>query len=360
MNQQVYLIEKNFFSVLAKKTWPYLFALSIVAVSTLIGFGLYHYVDSSNLIMLYLLGVVMVATNNVNQRGPAICAALFSTLAFDFFFVPPFFSFAVSDIQYFFTLIVMLFVTQIISHLTIHSRRHAEATKSAQMQAETERFRNTLLSSISHDLRTPLAAIMGSASSLLETNQSMTDEVRRELTQNIYDESERLNHLVNNILQTVRLESRSINLVKQFYSVEELIGSALNRLEKSIGHHPLKIHLPEPVPLVKLDPILVEQVLINLIQNVIKFSPDDAPIEITVVTHRKKMLFKIADRGPGIDPKDIKIIFEKFYQGKKHAKSGVGLGLAICKDIIKMHGGEIWAENRDDGGAIFCFTLPLG
>lgn len=347
------------FNILSKTNLPYFFAFIIVSVITFTGFALHPHVNTSNLIMLYLLGVV-VSTGSGQRRGPAIFAALLSTLAFDFFFVPPYFSFAVSDIQYFFTLIVMLFVTQIITHLTIHSRKHAEATRRAQMQAETERFRNTLLSSISHDLRTPLAAIMGSASSLLEPGKSLTIEMKQELAQNIYDESERLTHLVNNILQTVRLESRSFDLAKQLSSVEELIGSALNRLEKSVGNRPITINLPQPTPLVRLDPILIEQVLINLIQNIIKFSPPNTPIEISAVIHRKNILFKIADRGPGIDPKEFETIFDKFYQGKKKANSGVGLGLAICKDIIKMHGGEIWAENRNNGGARFNFTLPLG
>ena len=340
-----------------KSSIAYLNTVGIIAICTLISFVLLPYLNDSNLIMVYLLGITIVAL--WGQTGPSILASMLSVLAYGFFFIPPFFSFSILDIQYFFTLIVMLLVTQIISHLTIHVRRHIEVVRKAHTETEKERFRNILLTSVSHDLRTPLTAIMGSASSLLQSGNKLSEEMRRELAQNIYDESERLNHLVNNILKIIRLESGSIQLAKQSYALEEIIGTALNKLEKQLANKPVLIQLPKLAPLIPLDNILIGQVFINLIENAIKFTPTDSPIEISVEFKVQKAIVKIADRGPGIQPTDIEKIFDKFHRGQKPESSGIGLGLAICKEIVMAHKGKIWAEPRNKGGTIFCFILPI-
>lgn len=354
---------KYLYFVSNKSFLAYLFALCVVSVCTLIGFAAYKYVDSSNLIMIYLLGVVVVATKEQELRGPSIAAALLSTFSFDFFFIPPYFSFSVSDIQYFFTLMVMLLVTQIISHLTIRVQRHAEAMRKAKTQAEVEHLRNILLTSISHDLRTPLTAIMGSSSSLLQAGDDLNKSTRLELLNNIYDESKRLNRLVNNVLQIIRLEAGSIKISKQPCSLEDIISTALEVFEEQIGTKSLKIKFDfaGSLPLVPLDPILIEQVLINLIENAIKYAPNSSYIKISTQLHEKTILLKIADRGPGINKEEVDNLFEKFYQGKKSVRNdtGFGLGLAICKNIITAHGGKIWAENRKEGGAVFYISLPL-
>lgn len=344
-------------TIFKQKFVAYLKAIIMIAICTAISSVLYPYLKDSNLIMVYLLGVTIVALSG--QTGPSILASILSVLAYDFFFIPPLFSFSVSDIQYFFTLVVMLVVTQIISHLTVRVRRHMEVAKKAQTETEKERFRNILLTSVSHDLRTPLTAIMGSASSLLQSGSKLSEEVRRELAQNIYDESERLNHLVNNILKIIRLESGSVQLSKQSYALEEIIGTALNKLEKQLVNRSVDIKISKLAPLIPLDNILIGQVFINLIENAIKFTPADSPIEISVEFKVQKAIVKIADRGPGVDPKEIEKIFDKFYRGHKPETSGIGLGLAICKGIILAHNGKIWVEPRMVGGSIFCFTLPI-
>lgn len=336
----------------------YLEALGIIALCTSICFLLYPHLKDSNLIMVYLLGIAVVAL--FGQIGPSIFASILSVFMYDFFFVPPFFSLSVLDIQSLFTLIVMMLVGQLISILTIHGQRQIEVTRKAQMEMEEERFRNILLSSISHDLRTPLTAIIGSASSLLQSGQKLNEESKRELAQNIYDESERLNSLVNNILKIIRIESGLIRMTKQSHALEEVIGIALNKLEKQLANRPVLIEIPKHTPLIPFDNTLIGQVLINLIENAIKHTPQDSPIEISADFKVHHAIIKVADRGPGIDPKEIDKIFDKFYQGQKSDTKGIGLGLAICKGIIHAHKGEIWAEARNKGGAIFCFTLPLG
>ena len=335
----------------------YLNAIGIIALCTLICFILYPYLKDSSLIMVYLLGITIVAL--LGQMGPAILASMLGVLAYDVFFIMPLGSFSVADIQYFFTLIVMMLVAQIISFLTIHVRRHMDVIRKTHTEIEKERFHNILLTSISHDLRTPLTAIMGSASSLLHSGKKLSEEANKELTQNIYDESERLNGLVNNILKIIRLESGSIRLSKQSYALEEIIGIELSKLEKQLANKLIIIHSPKQLPLIPLDNILIGQVFTNLIENSIKFTPSDTAIEIFVEFNAQNVLVKVADRGPGVNPEEIEKVFDKFYRGQKPETKGIGLGLAICKGIIQAHKGKIWAETRKEGGAVFCFTLPI-
>ncbi len=333
-----------------KRVTAYIIALFAVGICTALGCVLSPYLNDSNLIMIYLLGVCVVAL--IGKKAASVLASILSVLSFDFFFVPPFYSFSVSDIQYFLTLIVMLIVTLLISHLTIQVRE-------AKLQTEIERFRNTLLLSISHDLRTPLTSIMGSASVLLQDEKKLTETMRNELTQIIYDESERLNNLVNNVLQIIRLETTSITLKKQPYSMQELINSVLDKMEKSISATKIALQFSSALPLVSLDAVLLQQVLINLLENALKFSPQNAPITISVEQKNNNVLVKIADCGSGLAESDRDKIFAKFYRGQKPETNGLGLGLAICKSIISLHCGQIWAENRPQGGAVFCFTLPI-
>jgi two-component system, OmpR family, sensor histidine kinase KdpD len=257
------------------------------------------------------------------------------------------------------TLFVMFIVAQVISHLTIHVRRNAEEAKVAQMQTETERFRNLLLSSISHDLRTPLASIMGAASLFLTPDDKLDACMRKELAQDIYNESDRLNRLVNNILQLVKLESQSFQINKQLNALEEVVGSVLNSLEKTLQGRQTIINIPPLLPLLYFDSILIEKVLHNIIENAVKFSPPASPIQINVEICPGHVLVHISDEGQGIKEEDLHKVFLKFYQGKRCINNGIGLGLAICKDIIKAHGGNIWASNKKGGGAVFSFTLPL-
>jgi two-component system sensor histidine kinase KdpD len=244
--------------------------------------------------------------------------------------------------------------------LAIERATLAEAAQQAQVEIETERLRNTLLSSVSHDLRTPLAAITGAASSLLEGEATLDTPTRRELLQMIYEEADRLNRLVSNLLQMTRLESGPIQLDKEWQSLEEVIGVALTRLAERLQAHPLTTHLPEDLPLLPFDSVLVEQVLINLLDNAIKYTLPGTPITISAWADNETVTVEVADRGPGLPPGNEQRIFEKFYRVlRTGVGSGAGLGLTICRGIIAAHGGRIWAENRPGGGAALRFTLPV-
>lgn len=320
--------------------------------------------------MVYLLGTLLVATRG--HRGPAALAASLSVLTFDFCFVPPRFTFTVADIQYVWTFLVMFVVAMIISHLAIRIREEAEAVrlgeqrsswlmekaKKAEIEAESERMRSSLLSSVSHDLRTPLTTIVGSAGALLENQRIAQDPESRELLENIQRESERLSHLVQNLLEATRLETGTIKLDKQKYPLEEVAGSALDRVGKFLKNRKVKVDLPESLPLVGMDATLIEQVLINLLENATRHTPQETPVEVGARLEDGALRVSVADRGAGLKAEELEKVFDKFY----HAPSspGSGLGLAICRAIVQAHGGRIWAENRPGGGAQFCFTLPLG
>ncbi|OGP70845.1 MAG: hypothetical protein A2Y80_03325 [Deltaproteobacteria bacterium RBG_13_58_19] len=231
--------------------------------------------------------------------------------------------------------------------------------REAHLEIEAERMRNTLLSSVSHDLKTPLTVIAGSASSLLEGKASLDDATQTELAQTIYEEANRLDLLVRNLLEMSRLQSGQIRLNKEWHVLEEVIGSALHQLEPQLQDHPVKIDLPTDFPLVNLDALLIERVFINLLDNAIKYTPPRTPVAISGRLEDQEVLLAVSDAGPGLPSGDEERIFEKFFQATPGSTRGVGLGLSICRSIIEVHGGRIWVANRPEGGAVFSFTLPL-
>jgi two-component system sensor histidine kinase KdpD len=245
--------------------------------------------------------------------------------------------------------------------LAIERDRLAEQSQKVLVQAETERLRSSLLSSVSHDLRTPLAVIAGASSSLLEGGRSLSEDARREFLQTIVEESNRLALLVDNLLHITRLESGSVNVSKQWYPLEEVVGSALERVKKQLSGRRIQTHLPPELPLVRFDGVLMEQVFINLLENAARYTPSGSEIDISASAENETIICEVADRGPGLTDDERLRVFDKFYRGSAAAagQRGAGLGLAICKAVIEAHGGKIWQENRPDGGSRFLFTIPL-
>jgi two-component system sensor histidine kinase KdpD len=236
----------------------------------------------------------------------------------------------------------------------------ATEAERVRVLVESERLRNSLLSAVSHDLRTPLTAIAGASSALIEGAESIDPTTRRELLESVYEEAESLNRLVGNLLDMTRLDAGAVIVQKEWQSVEELVGAVLNRLARKLANRPVATHVPANLPLIYVDALLIQQVLLNLLENAEKYSPPDAPIEISAFSSDRKVTIEVADRGLGLPPGDEKRIFEKFYRSTAaRARSGVGLGLTISRGIVELHGGKIWARNRDGGGAVFGFSLPL-
>ncbi|HEY1014550.1 MAG TPA: DUF4118 domain-containing protein, partial [Herpetosiphonaceae bacterium] len=240
----------------------------------------------------------------------------------------------------------------------------AEEAYAAGVQVETERLRNALLSSVSHDLRTPLASITGAASTLLDAEDALPLPVRQELAQTIVDESERLNRLLTNLLEMTRLEAAGVRIRKEWQPLEEVIGVALAQFDRQLGRRPVTVEVPDDLPLVPLDGLLIGQVLANLLDNALKYTPPGSPLALSAAHAGQAVEVRLADAGPGVPEAALAAIFQKFYRVRPderlaHAGASVGLGLTICQGIIEAHGGRIWAENRPGGGAVFAFTLPL-
>ncbi|HVZ79754.1 MAG TPA: sensor histidine kinase KdpD [bacterium] len=244
--------------------------------------------------------------------------------------------------------------------LAVAADKLLQKQQQTQMEVESEKLRSSLLSSVSHDLRTPLAAITGSISSLLQNGESFPAPTRRDLLENIHDESERLERLVNNLLEMTKLESGSIQPNRELNHPAEVIGSALARLDKKASARKITTRIPPDLPLVPMDSLLIEQVLVNLVDNALKYTPPDSPVEIIAGVGEGFLEIEVADRGPGLPEADLPRLFEKFYRGPEQGRAaGAGLGLSICKGFVQIHGGSIEARNRPGGGAVFRFTLPL-
>ena len=236
----------------------------------------------------------------------------------------------------------------------------AELVEKTLIESESEKLRNILLSSVSHDLRTPLAAITGAASTLLIEGDKIVDEYRKELLRTVHEEAARLARMVTNLLDVSSLESGSVKLNKEIYFIEELVGSALMRVESKLKNHKVITHIEHGLPLLRIDGLLIEQVLINLFENAAEYTPAGTTITITAKTIKPDIHVVISDDGPGLTPGEEERIFDKFYatQAGVPQKAG-GLGLAICRGIIHAHGGKIWAQNGPESGAIFTFALPI-
>ncbi len=242
--------------------------------------------------------------------------------------------------------------------LAIERVRSLETARQAHVENETERMRSSLLSAISHDLRTPLAAIQGAASSLLLPSEPLPESTRRDLLTMIHDESEHLAQLLANLLDLTRLESGAILVRKEWQPLDEVVGAALRRMESSGKAMDVRVSLAKELPLVPLDASLAEQLLINLLANAHRHAPG-TPVDLRAWCGETSMELEVADQGPGIPEAYRDRIFDKFFRMPGSSRDGgAGLGLAICDAIAKAHGGRVWAEDRPGGGASFRVSLP--
>ena len=476
-------------------TLGYAWAAGTVGVVTAIGILLRSRVSTTDIAMLYILGIAVVGSRA--RYRPALMASVLAIAAFDLCFVPPFYTFAVSDADYVLTFVMMLVVAILVSRITSMLKAQADAaqsregrtaaafalsadlsaarepveivralarhsmsvipgtasvtvratdgtfnsddgverwayehrqmagqgtqtlpaspalylplvasdtalgvvrltpidardvadpvrrqllesfasqaaialervelaagTQQARVEVEAERLRTSLLSSLSHDLRTPLGAIEGAASSLVDTGESLSPDVRRDLAQTIVEESRRMTRMVGNLLDMIRVETGALSVHQEWQPLEEVVSVALIRMDERLKGRMVNVDLPLTLPLVCIDGILIEQVLINLLENAVKYSPAGTPIELSASATRDHVIIAVADRGYGIPAGQEQTIFDKFHRVDHSASTpGVGLGLTICRGIVLAHDGRIWAERRPGGGMIFRVALPAG
>jgi two-component system sensor histidine kinase KdpD len=243
---------------------------------------------------------------------------------------------------------------------TLERFRLAAQAREATVQAESEALRNALLSSISHDLRTPLTRIIGATCALIEDGGDLSKLERLDLNHSVLGEAQRMSELTGKLLDMARLSSGQIVLHRDWNAIEEIVGSALNRLDSRLQDRPVRTVLPDSLPLVWIDAVLMEQVLVNLIENAVKYTPPGSPIDIEASSLSTSLRLTITDYGAGIPKHHLNRVFEKFYRGATETEeSGVGLGLALCEAIVEAHGGFIKAINRVAKGAEFIIEIPL-
>jgi two-component system, OmpR family, sensor histidine kinase KdpD len=239
-------------------------------------------------------------------------------------------------------------------------RTRLKSARQTQLLKATEKIQNTLLDSIAQDLRTPLVSIQGALSYLQEDPLTLDEARRQSLIDNAAEEADRLNRFIRNLLDMARVDGEAFLLVVEPYDVEDLIGSALERVSHLSKDRNVNVSVPLSIPLVPIDGVLIVKALVNLLENAIKYSAPDTPIEVQARTVGPNLEIAVADRGIGIPSNDLSHVFDKFYRvPRTDGGIGTGLGLAICKRIVESHSGTVSAENRAGGGSIFRVSLPL-
>ena len=326
----------------------------------------------ANVSILYLL--VVLATALRFGGGPAIVASLMAFLAFDWFFVDPRHTFTVQDPSEWIALLMFLLIATVTGHLTATARRQAEearilaheAAALAQVEAraqalvEADRLKTALLSLVSHDFRSPLASIKASANACIQGGASPDPAAQRELHLGIIQEADRLNGIVENILAMSRLEADAWRPQFEEAALEEVVEAARSGLSRENDQR-IHVSLPDEVGDVWLDPVQIGQVLHNLLDNALKYSPRDRIVELEVDNTDSDLVFRVSDRGPGLPPGDEDRIFDRFYRApelRESAVPGVGIGLSVCRGLVEAHGGKLTAANRPEGGAVFTVSLP--
>ncbi len=236
----------------------------------------------------------------------------------------------------------------------------AQEKQGALIEAETERIRSAVLSSVSHDLRAPLAVIGSASSTLVEHGLRLPDAARSEMAKIIFDEARRLNELLRSLLDVTRLQSGGLIVSREWESLEEIVGSALRHIEEHASGQILRAHIPSAIPLLQLDAVLIEQVILNLADNAFKHSRSEQAVEIDLAIHDREIIVYVIDHGHGVREDELASIFDKFYRSESTAGMGLGLGLTIARGIVEAHGGRMWASHTAGGGLTIQFSLPIG
>ena len=307
----------------------------------------------------FVLAVVFIAL--VWGRGPAIVAALASVIVYNYLFIPPAASFSVPTMEEGLLLISLLTVALVLGASRDRMRR---AEQEVRNLAASERLQKTLLDAISHDLKTPLTAIIGSLNIVLSEGQGLTEGDRRELVSVAFDQAKQLDRLVTGVLDMTRLETRAIRLRCEPTHLAGVIQNAIAHLPEISTEQRCRVEIAPELPLVAVDPVLLSHALANLLDNALKFSSADAPIDVEARAVDGHVLIGVADRGVGVPADELDRIFEKFYRRKQSdaiqaATAGTGLGLAVAKGVVEAHGGRIWAEQRRGGGIVVRVSLPV-
>jgi two-component system sensor histidine kinase KdpD len=336
----------------------YLKTVLFLSGLTVIGWLLAPVLGYRSVGYIFLIGVL--AIGSLASLGPVLFAAILSVFIWNYLFIPPKFTFAIAQGEDLFLCLTYFIAAIVTGVLTSQIRRNQEIARQADILRESEKLHQTLLNSISHELRTPLTAIMGAATALSDERAPTTKEFKQSLSFELGHATDRLNRVIENLLDMSRLSSGVLRLKKQWQDINDLVGVTLQRLGRNLNRHSIKIEIAPDVPLVEIDFQLFEHVLSNIILNATQYSPVNSTITIAVRVKNSNVLISIGDEGPGIPHAHLFQVFEKFYRIPGTPTGGTGLGLSIAKSIVELHQGELRAENRPEGGAQFIIKLPMG
>lgn len=336
----------------------YIIAVLGVAALTLGCWLVTPFTGYGSISLIFLLGVLLAGM--VLSRGPVLLVALLSALSWNFLFIPPRFTFHIAKVEDALTFATYFIIALTVGSLTAQLRAREHLAAQVQLAKDSERLRKTLLDCVSHELKTPLAAIGAASQELLRLGpDGPSNGMLRELAGEIHGGSQRLNRVVNNLLDMNRVESGVVRPSREWCDVRELLQSAIEVERESTNGRDVRLKISEPMPLALVDYTLLEQAVAKLLANAASHTPSKLPIEIDADYRDNRLRIAVSDRGPGLPAETAERLFEKFYRGDPHTTGGLGLGLSIARGFVEAHGGTLTAENRDGGGARFTIRLPV-
>ncbi len=306
--------------------------------------------------LILLLTVSLVAM--LFDILPVLCAAVLSALIWNFFFIPPIYTFHINNTEDLLMFLMYFVIALVNAVMTFKIREQETKVRDKEEKENTLRLYNTLLNSLSHELRTPVSTIIGAVDTLKESKDKLSVSNQAELLSQIDTASIRLNMQVENLLSMSRLETGILKLHKDWCDTSELIFSVIQKLAASNFNHNIVFNPNENLPLFKLDAGLLEQVLHNILINAIQYTPDNSVIKIDVAYLDENCVITISDNGSGFPENEIQFVFDKFYRLPNSKTGGSGLGLSIVKGYVEAHNGIIMLENNKEGGAKFTITIP--
>jgi len=333
-------------------------SVCVLVVCSLIGL-LFHVwgLSEANIISLYILGILLIASLTSHWIYGTVSSVV-GVFLFNCLYAYPIFNFFVYDMQYTITIVIMLIASLVTNYVMTLFRYQLDIAH----EAEAERLRSSLLRAISHDLRTPLTSISGNADILLNNWDQIKPDLRGQLCQNIYDDSEWLINLVENLLFITRIENGLMFIRTEPEVLQEIVPEAINNLSRRAKKHDICLEMADELLVVKMEARLFIQVIINIVDNAIKYTPAGSEIKIRVFQHDTQAVVEVADTGCGISGEDKQKVFEMFYTANNKfgdSRRSVGLGLPLCQSIIRAHGGTIHIADNVPRGTIVRFTMHL-
>jgi len=344
----------NALSISLRPPWrQYVLAFVVFALVTALNFLIQTWVGYQAIALVYLLSVVLLAL--FINRGATLLGTFLTAAGWNFFFAPPAFAFNISDAYDNMMLLTYFVVTLTVGQLTTRLRAQRDAELNAKLLAESERLGRTLLNSVSHEFRTPIAAISSAAHTLQSTSE-LTKE-QQNLVAEIESAGARLNRVVQSLLSAARIQSGQVRPKIDWCDIADLVRTTLRGIKDQIYSHRIRIFLPKNLPLVKADFVLTEQALANLVVNAVTYTAPGTPVEIVGQIENGFLALTVSDDGPGLPADQLERVFDPFQRGGTTKTGGLGLGLAIVKGFIEVQGGSVKAMNRGVGGASFTIYL---